>query len=326
MKKHYEIAALLHTAQSERRCAFATTHAQQQALHRRIIDHDVKRVGANLYIGTTYWNSLGAPEQALHMARALHRKYPYWQFGGITAAAAHGFEHRWSLHDESVTITTSTRGTNALNPSVKRIYTPQLPSVIASDIPVTDESRTVVDCAITLRFRDALPIFDSALAHGLTKDDILSSCGQIGQRSRSKVRKLLRYANAASENGGESLTRGTIIEQRFMPPNIQVQCTDPLTGKMYRCDFMWRIPNGSFIVGELDGTEKYVNPTMTDRQSIRTVVANEREREQALSRCGIKTIVRFTFDDVMAVQPLVRKLAEAGIPRYSQPDDRTTAG
>lgn len=321
MKQHKEIAALLHTAQSERRCAFATTHAQRQALHRHTADLEVKRVSTNLYTNATYWSSLSPPEQALHMARALHRKYPHWQFGGITAAAAHGFEHRWSLHHESVTITTSTRGTNAINPSVKRIYTPRLSSIIASGIPVTDESRTVIDCGITLRFRDALSIFDSALAHGLTKEDILSSCEQVGQRNRVKVHKLLQYADPASENGGESLTRGTIIEQRFMTPNIQTQYTDPLTGKTYRCDFMWRVPDGNIIVGELDGTEKYVNPTMTDRRSIRTVVADEREREQALLRCGVKTIVRFTFDDVMMVQPLVRKLIVAGIPQYGQPEN-----
>ena len=40
--------------------------------------------------------------------------------------------------------------------------------------------------------------------------------------------------------------------------------------------------DGRIIVGELDGTAKYVDPKMTDRRSIQETVQAEREREQAL--------------------------------------------
>lgn len=318
MRHHHDIAALLQRAQAEQRCAFGTDRAQRQALSRRADARELTKISANLYADTAYWNALSPPERALHMARAFHIRHPHWQFGGLTAAAAHGFEHRWGLHGDAVTITTATRGTNADNPAVKRIYTPPLSSVVTNGIPVTDAGRTVVDCGITLGFRSALPVFDSALAQGLSRDDILTQCGRIGRRSRARVRNLLRYADPRSENGGESLARGTIIEQRFMIPDIQVDYVDPLTGERYRPDFVWRLPDGRIVIGEFDGTEKYVNPAMTDRQAIRDVVATERRREAALTRAGVTTIIRFTYDEVVQVQPLVHKLLTAGIPRYQR--------
>ena len=111
------------------------------------------------------------------------------------------------------------------------------------------------------------------------------------------------------------MARGTIIEQSFMLPEIQSPFVDPQTGKVYRGDFVWRLADGRIVVGELDGTEKYMNPDMTGRKSIQGVVFAEREREEALERAGVTSIVRFSFDDVIARRPLVDKLVAAGIPR-----------
>ena len=58
-----------------------------------------------------------------------------------------------------------------------------------------------------------------------------------------------------------------------------------------------------------------MNPDMTGRKSIQGVVFAEREREEALERAGVTSIVRFSFDDVIARRPLVDKLVAAGIPR-----------
>lgn len=269
-----------------------------------------------MYAEAAYWQSLSPPERTLHMARTLSRKHPHWVFGGLTAAAAHGFDHRWRLHDGRITVATTTRSTDTT--AGKRIQRLRIPSdqriVTASGIPVTDQARTVVDCGLTLQFRDALAIVDSAMADGLPIADMLVACSRIQQDS-APVLRLLHYANPASENGGESLARGTIIEQRFMVPQIQTTFVDPTTGQTYRVDFVWRLTDGRVIVGELDGTEKYVNPEMTNRRSIQGVVLAEREREAALRRVGVTTIFRFTFDDVIRREPLIGKLLAAGVPR-----------
>lgn len=316
MRQHHEVTALIQTAQSERRCAFGTTHAQRQALSRRAHANELHQAMPNMYAEAAYWQSLSPPERTLHMARTLSRKHPHWVFGGLTAAAAHGFDHRWRLHDGRITVATTTRSTDTT--AGKRIQRLRIPSdqriVTASGIPVTDQARTVVDCGLTLQFRDALAIVDSAMADGLPIADMLVACSRIQQDS-APVLRLLHYANPASENGGESLARGTIIEQRFMVPQIQTTFVDPTTGQTYRVDFVWRLTDGRVIVGELDGTEKYVNPEMTNRRSIQGVVLAEREREAALRRVGVTTIFRFTFDDVIRRESLIGKLLAAGVPR-----------
>lgn len=81
--------------------------------------------------------------------------------------------------------------------------------------------------------------------------------------------------------------------------------------------FLWRTTDGRIIVGELDGTAKYVDPKMTDRRSIQETVQAEREREQALFRAGVTKIVRLTFDDAVQQKPLIAKLRRAGVPCVS---------
>ena len=267
-----------------------------------------------MYARNAYWEELTPPEQAMHIARTLQVKHPDWIFAGITAAAIHGFEHQWRLHEDAVTVITPQRGSNTdTPPRIRRIHIPHPATETVDGMTVTDKARTVVDCGLALDFRDALPIIDSAFSKGVTVSDILTACSSL-RRNYSPLFHLLHYANAASENGGESLARGTIIEQSFMVPEIQSTFVDPQTGKAYRGDFVWRLADGKVIVGELDGTDKYENPDMTGRKSIQGVVFAEREREEALERAGVTAIVRFSFDDVIARRPLVDKLTAAGIP------------
>ena len=83
------------------------------------------------------------------------------------------------------------------------------------------------------------------------------------------------------------LARGTIIEGRFLTPRIQVTVTDPQTNTEYRVDFVWKLDDGRVIVAEYDGTQKYVDPAMTDNRSIQEVVAKETRtrRGTETSRC-----------------------------------------
>ena len=181
--------------------------------------------------------------------------------------------------------------------------------------PIPDiTARTLVEAAIDLDFRFALPIFDSALAKGITKEEIAADCVQ-WRIDYARVFRLLRYANERSENGGESLARGTIIEGRFLTPRIQVTVTDPQTNTEYRVDFVWKLDDGRVIVAEYDGTQKYVDPAMTDNRSIQEVVAKERARDEGLKRAGATEIVHFTYADVIERTPLRVKLIKAGVPQ-----------
>lgn len=161
---------------------------------------------------------------------------------------------------------------------------PRENAVLANGIHVTNPPRTLLDCGRTLEFIYSLPIFDDAAADGIEEKQILQECART-TLDCSRIFKLLRYTDAGSENGGESFARAVMIENGFAVPQLQVSFADSLTGKQFRVDFLWRTTDGRIIVGELDGTAKYVDPKMTDRRSIQETVQAEREREpSAFSR------------------------------------------
>ncbi|KFI88353.1 hypothetical protein BREU_0464 [Bifidobacterium reuteri DSM 23975] len=314
MKHHKEVATLIAQAESEQRCAYGTTKAHRSALARRAQAQELERVFPNMYARPDYWASLHPDERTRHRARTLHLKHPDWVFAGITAAAIHGFDHQWHLHADSVTITATTQGNNASTTHVKRIFASDCTPVRIGELPVTSKARTVVDCGLSTEFRFALPVIDSALRKEATIADILNICSTM-RRDCTPLFRLLHYANPASENGGESLGRGTIIEGGLAVPELQQEIIDPQTGDLYRVDYLWRLPTGRTVVGEFDGFAKYVDPDMNNRKGIRGAVHAEKERETGLYRAGVDTIVRFTYEDALAMNPLLNKLRAAGIPQ-----------
>lgn len=173
--------------------------------------------------------------------------------------------------------------------------------------------RTLIDCALAYPFAQALPMFDSALRSGLTtREAVTAECDALN-RDTGPVLRALHYADARSENGGESECRGIIIDAGFAMPELQVEFQVP--DGIRRVDFLWRLFDGRMVVLEFDGMLKYVDPSMTDGRGIKQVVADERNREEALKDAGVTAIIRTDYDEVKAVTPLVSKLAAAGIPR-----------
>ena len=227
---------------------------------------------------------------------------------------------------------------------------------------VVDKSTMLFDVANTMSFRAALPIFDSAARDNVNFNKVIEICGRryggisVGDGggiggfgvsgvvcadsnadSLFKLRRLCCFANGLSENGGESFARGTMIDLGFMVPELQHEFVAPNSGVKYRCDFLWQLPGGGLIVGELDGYGKYfVDSTnaahanidfnsSTDNQMLRNSysqaainrnIDRQAERESVLFReCGVSKIVRFNFADVIGVKNLERKLVDAGVPR-----------
>lgn len=261
MKTHKAVTSLISAAQNELRCVYSRNEAEQTALRRRAQSGELLKVYdgiPSLYANTAYWDGLTPPERTLHMARALAQEHPQWVFGGLVAVSAYGFEHQWHLHDDCITIVTSDHGSRQCHQRLRHVYMPDMNNpkthYEASGLSLISPARTLVEAAIDLDFRFALPIFDSALAKGITKEEIAADCVQ-WRIDYARVFRLLRYANERSENGGESLARGTIIEDRFLTPRIQVTVTDPQTNTEYRVDFVWKLDDGRVIVAEYDGTQ-----------------------------------------------------------------------
>lgn len=165
MKAYPQIDALLDQAENARRCAHSSDPLIQKGLYRRYRAGDLARPYPGLFTRAEYWHQLNEPEQSLHMARALRDLHPNWVFSGITAAAAHGFDHPRILHRQGLTITLPSHGSYRPHEKLNIIYSPypREKAVIANGIVVTNPSRTLLDCGRTIDFVHSLPIFDDAV-------------------------------------------------------------------------------------------------------------------------------------------------------------------
>ena len=157
------------------------------------------------------------------------------------------------------------------------------------------------------------------------------------QKKLAKLCKLCFFANGLSENAGESLARGTMINLGFMIPELQREFEIPHVNLKYRCDFLWSLNNGELIVGEFDGYSKYYIDTddaqyknvnlnssednknlfeSRNQSVIHKNIDKQAEREVLLMKeCGVNKIVRFNYSDILDPRKLEKKLAAVGVPR-----------
>ena len=195
-------------------------------------------------------------------------------------------------------------------------------------VRVTSLRKTLVDCLCTSDFRVGLAITDSAIHWELAgKREIecwIEKDGK-GRRGIRQARETVAWADGRSENGGESIARATMIELGFVAPYLQVEVFDPMEpDNPKRGAFGWRLEDGSWVIGELDGLGKYrtggVAGTRNDLDAAIRVLAAERRRESHLCLSGFK-IVRFSRRDVLDTAYFERLLTAAGVPRREEPSD-----
>lgn len=130
----------------------------------------------------------------------------------------------------------------------------------------------------------------------------------------ARARLVARLADPRPENGMESIARATMYELRFSLPELQVPLLDPMDSRrVLRVDFMWVLPDGTVIIGELDGGEKYWNPAMNGGTPL-VAMRGERRRESRLTIDHPK-IVRFSPGEVEDIAYFNRLLETFGVPR-----------
>lgn len=313
-------------AQRGRRCIAAESPRQARMLARRHKAGELLRMYPGMYMKPVYWNRLTPTERVCHLVRSLAHKHPEWVFAGECAACVHGLEMPWVAMRHRVYVIGPYAPSTSDCDQLRRICAYGIQHHTVDGIKVTGLARTVIDCARTMEPCGAVAVFDSAIRKGLTKQELYLECNRM-HADCAAVFGLLPYVDPDGENGGESYARAVMtMRLGFVKPQQQVVFVDPLTGHKYRVDYCWRLADGSIIVAELDGMEKYVNSTMTRGRSAQIVVNEEKKREDGLRRAGVSMIVRFTFDDVLHAERLERKLVEAGVPRTTAlgvVDDRT---
>ena len=315
MKLNNHIHEQIQQAAHERRCVFGQTPEDTRTLRRLYASGLLISPYPCLYAEPGMWSSLDSTQHSLFVIRALARKYPTWVFSQLSAAAVHGLDYPRQLNQGKVFLARNRSYSYRARRRLRYTYMGAIPRTTVQGIPVTSAARTIVDCALTYEFRFVLPMIDAAVRNNLVRlEDVVGICDSLN-RDYGMVLRLVHYADGASENGGESLCRGTMIEEGFEAGTLQVPLRERGDlGPGYRADFLYRLYDGSIIVVEFDGTGKYVDPQMVGTRTIRQVVHEEREREDALKRCGVTRIVRLNYAEVYDRTPMVRKLLEAGVP------------
>lgn len=247
------IDALLDAAERGESSLVPSDEKGRKALLRRGLELVQPLAGQFVRRGT--WRQLNPAERSLWLMRGLAARHPDWRFCEASAAVAYGLPVTWGLlthvwvaagrgsHDKSV-------------PGVIRrcVSDPEGPA-LAQGLPVTSFWRTVFDCLVAFPPPDALAIADRALrlsqASARQVVDYLCSAhrGRRGVRGAVRVAAL---ADARAESGGESIARWTMLEAGFEPPELQVWIEDPVEpGTWFRVDFLWLLPDGSVIIGEM---------------------------------------------------------------------------
>jgi hypothetical protein len=303
-------------ADQSRLCIVPTTKVENRLFSR------LKKTGAvvspwrGMYALSDAWSRLKPDERVRRIVRTLGRQHPSWVFCDTTAALMHGLD---VPYQELMPIKVA-QGPSERSKSTKHIARRPLlltePAVMADGVAVTSLERTVMDCCARLSFRHGLAIADSALrVSGLGREhfmEYINSHREIIGWSRAL--DPLAWADGRAANGGESLARAVMIEQGFMVPDLQVMVPNMVEGGTYYADFFWELPDGTRVVGELDGLDKYCEPSMTGGRSIARVMSDERRRESRIgaARC---LVMRFSFDEAVRVDPLVELLEVYGIPR-----------
>lgn len=320
-----QLNKLFNQAECENRFLVAPSVSCKRAILRRIASGQawLLELAPWIYARREYYERLSPKAREYQLIRSLSAKHPTWVFCGISAAVLHGLYVSYGDLREDERVVVEVAGDRRLlkYKLVQIRFRHLAPSPFVqthvNGIPVTSVVDTVIECARSLPFPQALAVMDSALLYyDIHSADVARKVDALGKRARGvcNARKVIRYASGLSENGGESIARSIMIEEGFRVPELQVPVFDQVSGEEYRVDYYWRLDDGSVIFGEFDGGEKFENERMRKGKSVAQVARAERIRESRLTLQGAK-ILRFTPEMLANRAEFVRLLEAYGVPR-----------
>ncbi|MEZ2372246.1 hypothetical protein [Arthrobacter sp. RCC_34] len=145
---------------------------------------------------------------------------------------------------------------------------------------------------------------------GRDRASVVRAVSQIRSAARrTRLETILDFADGNAMLPGESLSRVMMHRLGFPRPVLQQEFRDR-AGLIGYTDFWWKPWR---VVGEFDGTAKYLKPEYLAGRTPSDVVVAEKRREDRLRRLGL-TVVRWTWADLTSPGSLADVLREAGLP------------
>lgn len=310
---------LLDESERRRSCATARDSASKRCLLRGKSSGALVSPHPELFVRRQTWSAAqqDAPLRVRFLVNGLAALHPGWVFCQSTAAVLHGLPVSYNMLDKIHVASAPGSHYRDSGPiAFHRIASPN--PTLVEGVRVTSFARTVLDVLRTSSFPDALAVADGAIrARGWTRVDLIDMLESEGRRVPHHMRALevAQHADARSESGGESIARALMLSLGFVPPQLQVWVDNPLHPEHpFRVDYLWILPNGTVVIGELDGREKYTNPSQNGGLGIVGSLANERIRESLISITGAR-IMRFSFAELRDLSEFERKMTAFGIPK-----------
>lgn len=315
-----EVAALFSDAERRRICLVPSSRRERESLRRQVEHGRALQPARGMFTRASYWKAIPKPERALHLLRTLQILHPTVTFCHESAALAWGLPVSFADMD-AVHVAVSKSSRTASSGVFRRHVVEDDEATVVQGLRVTSLTRTAFDCMRTEDFGQALAIADRAVRLSGTKPSAFVSAFKRISHGHTGVRhaiKTMYYADARSESGGESIARATMIEQGFALPQLQVALPRPFErDRTYRVDFLWTRMDGSKVIGEFDGMQKYEDEALRNGRSALRVLADEQHRESQLTLYGMP-IVRFSHQDVLHAGCFADLLKRYGIPQSDE--------
>ena len=322
LRKSKRLGELQGEATREKRAMIATDPATRQALYRGMAAGKLVSPTPSVVMRKELRDVLSEEDRLLYTMRALQKLHPTWVFASMSAAVAHGLSVSYADMWPIRLAVSRRRYDSALTKGLVRQLVSDDAPVQANGLTVTSLKRTCFDCLRELDFYQGLAVADSALRVGaIPCEELLAWLDEMPHRCEGWRHALdtAVYADARAESGGESIARAQMIRLGYAVPDLQVPAADLLgEAKGYRADFGWKLPDGTTLLGELDGFEKYVNPAMTGGRDAVRVLVDERQRESRISAPGVR-VMRFLYEDVTNDERFRKILDAYGVPRAGEP-------
>ena len=309
------IAALFEEAEATDGIVHTAAGPLRDALNRRTRRESLLSPHPGHFARRDRWMALDPAERCRRLVRSLARAHPDWVFAGPTAALMHGLQVPY----RQLARITVIGGCNRRIGAVHAIDRPAAPTTVVGGVRVAALDHAAFDTMRALPFRLALGVADSLLRlTGRSADEEIQRIGALkrGFRGVRRVRETLAAADARSESGGESYARAVMIEEGIQVPELQVEYRIPGSRSCRRVDFDWGFRCGGravHVLGELVGIQRLTWPGMTGARPIASTPREELDRDARLATMGLH-VIRFTLDDCVRTEPLVRALAAHGIP------------
>jgi hypothetical protein len=183
---------------------------------------------------------------------------------------------------------------------------------VVHGIRVAPLPRTIVDVAATQPALRSVPAIDHALKHGLASvDDLSRELAAVEPKGHTRAQAALAMGSPLSDSPAESIRRVRFRQLGAPDPVQQHEFARP-GERRTRVDF-WFPDQG--VVVEIDGRAKYEDPSMLGGSTTADAHWQEKRREDFLrSFPEVRSVVRFSWSDLMDLETVRAALVRVGIP------------